>query len=60
MKKPQEAKDVNETAADYLCKYTDVNTKIIVPTSNSGYGIGKKNVALKKVINPISIYGVTK
>tara|TARA_A100001388_G_C28774992_1_gene506730 strand:+ start:1351 stop:2283 length:933 start_codon:yes stop_codon:yes gene_type:complete len=61
-KKPQEAKDVNETAADYLCKYTDINTKIIVPTSNSGYGIGKKNVFCteESPLNPISIYGVTK
>ena len=59
-KKPQEAKDVNETAADYLCKYTDINTKIIVPTSNSGYGIGKKNVFCteESPLNPISIYGV--
>ncbi len=61
-KKPQEAKEVNETAADYLCKNTDKNTKIIVPTSNSGYGIGKKDVFCteESPLNPISVYGVTK
>tara|TARA_B110000858_G_C17734877_1_gene442006 strand:- start:104 stop:1036 length:933 start_codon:yes stop_codon:yes gene_type:complete len=60
--KPDEARDVNEYAADHLCKNTDINTKIIVPTSNSGYGIGKKNIYCteESPLNPISIYGVTK
>lgn len=60
--KPDEAKEVNEDAANYLCKNTNFNTKIIVPTSNSGYGIGKKNVYCteESPLNPISVYGVTK
>ena len=44
----QEAKDVNETAADTY-KYTDINTKIIVPTSNLDMDRKKMFFALKKV-----------
>jgi nucleoside-diphosphate-sugar epimerase len=60
--RPDETREVNEYAVDYLCKNTNISTKIIIPTSNSGYGIGEKNVYCteESPLNPISIYGVTK
>ncbi len=60
--KPEEAKEVNENAIDFLCRNANKDTKIIVPTTNSGYGIGKKNIYCteKSPLNPISVYGITK
>ncbi len=60
--KPEEAKEVNENAIDFLCQNANKDTKIIVPTTNSGYGIGKKNIYCteKSPLNPISVYGITK
>lgn len=45
-----------------ILKNIKKNQKIIYPTTNSGYGIGKKNSFCdeKSPINPISIYGKTK
>ncbi len=60
--KPQEAKEVNEDSIKLLCKVADKDTKIIIPTTNSGYGIGSKNSFCSETspINPISVYGITK
>ncbi len=60
--KPNKAKEVNEKAIEFLCQNIDMDTKIIVPTTNSGYGIGKKNIYCteESPLNPISVYGVTK
>lgn len=60
--KPEEAKEVNEDSIKLLCKIADKDTKIIIPTTNSGYGIGSKNSFCTETspINPISIYGITK
>lgn len=45
-----------------ILKNIKKHQKIIYPTTNSGYGIGKKNSFCdeKSPINPISIYGITK
>jgi len=45
-----------------ILKNIKKNQKIIYPTTNSGYGIGRKNSFCdeKSPINPISIYGRTK
>ena len=46
--KPNKAKEVNEKAIEFLCQNIDIDTKIIVPTTNSGYGIGKKKYILHR------------
>ena len=40
----------------------EINQKVIYPTTNSGYGIGKKNrfCTEETPLNPISLYGKTK
>jgi nucleoside-diphosphate-sugar epimerase len=45
-----------------LVKFLKKDQKIIYPTTNSGYGIGKKNKFCdeKSPLKPISLYGVTK
>jgi nucleoside-diphosphate-sugar epimerase len=61
-KMPELAKEINESSVKYIINNVDVKTKIILPTTNSGYGIGKKNIACNEEsdLNPISIYGITK
>ena len=61
-KKPKEAKEVNQDSIKLLCENIPSNTKIIIPTTNSGYGVGSKEdfCTEESPINPISVYGVTK
>ena len=61
-KKPKEAKEVNQDSIKLLCETISTNTKIIIPTTNSGYGVGsKENFCTEdSPIKPISVYGVTK
>lgn len=61
-KMPELAKEINESSVKYIINNVDVKTKIILPTTNSGYGIGKENIACNEEsdLNPISIYGITK
>jgi len=61
-KMPKLAKEINERSVEYIINNVDVKTKIILPTTNSGYGIGKENIACNEEsdLNPISIYGITK
>jgi nucleoside-diphosphate-sugar epimerase len=61
-KMPKLAKEINESSVKYIINNVDVKTKIILPTTNSGYGIGKENIACNEEsdLNPISIYGITK
>lgn len=61
-KMPELAKEINERSVEYIINNVDVKTKIILPTTNSGYGIGKENIACNEEsdLNPISIYGITK
>ena len=55
-------KETNFESIKKLVKIVNRNQKIIYPTSNSGYGIGKKNKYCDEnsPLNPISLYGVTK
>ncbi len=58
-------KDAISTNLDiikYICKIKSKNQKIIYPTTNSGYGVGKKNEYCDEntPLNPISLYGITK
>ena len=61
-KKKKDAKSINYDAIKYICKIKSKSQRIIYPTTNSGYGVGKKNEFCdeKTALNPISLYGVTK
>lgn len=56
------AKTINTDAVKIIADNTSKNQKIIIPTTNSGYGIGQKDkfCTEKTPINPISLYGITK
>ena len=62
MIKKKDAKSINYDAIKYICKIKSKSQRIIYPTTNSGYGVGKKNEFCdeKTALNPISLYGVTK
>ena len=61
-KNKKEAISVNLDSIRLLMKLSKKQNKIIYLTSNSGYGIGKKNKYCdeKSPLNPISLYGTTK
>ena len=58
----KEAMTVNLDSIKFLMSNINRNNKIIYLTTNSGYGIGKKNKYCdeKSPLNPISLYGQTK
>lgn len=53
---------VNLEAIRLLCRLSSPSQRILLPTTNSGYGIGKKGMACTEdsPLNPISLYGETK
>ena len=61
-KNPQLTKSVNVGSVKTLVKNLSKNQIILVPTTNSGYGIGKKNsyCTEKSPLKPVSLYGQTK
>ena len=61
-KNKKEATSVNFNSIKLLMKYISKKNKVIYLTSNSGYGVGKKNKFCdeKSPLNPISLYGTTK
>ena len=61
-KNKKEAISVNFNSIKLLMKYISKKNKVIYLTSNSGYGVGKKNKFCdeKSPLNPISLYGTTK
>lgn len=56
------AKTTNEEAVSMLCRLASPDQRIIIPTTNSGYGVGRKDRFCTEdaPLNPISLYGVTK
>lgn len=52
----------NQDAVEMLCRLLSPNQKIIMPVTNSGYGIGEKDKYCTEdsPLKPISLYGVTK
>jgi len=52
----------NRDAVNLLSRFSSKKQRIIVPTTNSGYGIGQKGVFCTEEtpINPITLYGKTK
>jgi nucleoside-diphosphate-sugar epimerase len=59
---PLAAETINEGAVRTLCELASPQQRIIIPTTNSGYGVGEqgKHCTEDSPLNPISVYGVTK
>lgn len=56
------AQTTNQDAVEMIVAAARPETKILIPTTNSGYGIGEKGKHCTEdtPLNPISLYGVTK
>ena len=61
-KTPKDTLEINQLAIKSLVSVISTDTKIIMPVSNSGYGIGEKNSFCDETspLKPISLYGKTK
>jgi nucleoside-diphosphate-sugar epimerase len=59
---PFGTKTINEDSINFLAKETSADQMIIMPVSNSGYGIGKKNKHCDETsdLKPVSIYAKSK
>ena len=59
---PEISVNINRGQIETIAKKISSDQKIIFPVTNSGYGIGKKNVYCDEnsPLNPISLYGKTK
>lgn len=59
---PTAAHDVNCRAVEKICAYTSAQQMIVIPTTNSGYGIGAPGVLCteESPLRPLSVYGRTK
>ncbi|WP_404421953.1 NAD-dependent epimerase/dehydratase family protein [Nibricoccus sp. IMCC34717] len=59
---PFAARTVNQEAVELLCRLASREQWIILPVSNSGYGIGEKGkfCTEESPLRPISLYGTTK
>ncbi len=56
------AESTNFGAVELLCKISSLSQRIIIPNTNSGYGIGDKDAVCTEdsPLRPISLYGATK
>lgn len=56
------AQDVNANQIDFICSVSRSDARIILPNTNSGYGVGESDsfCTEKTRLNPISTYGITK
>ena len=61
-KKPYLATQINLNQIKDIIKFINKKNKIILPVTNSGYGISEKNkfCTEESPLKPISHYGVTK
>jgi len=61
-KMKKDATSINYNAIQSLCQFSSKSQIILFPTTNSGYGIGKKGkyCTEETPLNPISHYGKTK
>lgn len=59
---PIGAQTINEDAVRMICAQASKAQRIIIPVTNSGYGIGEKGkfCTEETPLKPISLYGVTK
>ncbi len=61
-KMPKEAQEINSDSIRFICENTSKDQSVIMPVSNSGYGVGEKNKYCDEnsPLNPVSLYGKTK
>ncbi len=61
-KMPKETEEINLGSIKFLCDEVSKQQMIIMPVTNSGYGIGKKDEICDESspLRPISLYGQTK
>lgn len=61
-KNPEYASEVNYKQLSFITKNISNNQKLILPTTNSGYGVGSEDKFCdeKSPINPLSHYAITK
>ena len=52
---PKDTKEINELYIKQLSDFVDEAIKIIMPTTNSGYGVAKNICTEKSPLNPISL-----
>jgi nucleoside-diphosphate-sugar epimerase len=59
---PLGAQTINQDAVEMLCRLAAPSQRILMPVSNSGYGIGEKGkyCTEESPLRPISLYGITK
>lgn len=59
---PLGAQTINQDAVEMLCRLASAQQWVLMPVSNSGYGIGEKDKACteESPLRPISLYGITK
>lgn len=61
-KMPKEAQEINSDSIKFICENISKDQSVIMPVSNSGYGVGEKNKYCDEnsPLNPVSLYGKTK
>ena len=59
---PIGTRTINQEAVEMICRLTSPSQRILMPVTNSGYGIGEKDkfCTENSPLRPISLYGVTK
>jgi nucleoside-diphosphate-sugar epimerase len=59
---PIGARTINQEAVEMLCRIASPSQLILMPVTNSGYGIGEKDKHCTEdsPLRPISLYGITK
>lgn len=59
---PIGTKSTNQDAVEMLCRFASPAQRILMPVTNSGYGVGEKDKFCTEdsPLRPISLYGVTK
>ncbi len=59
---PLGAESINQKAVEMLCRISSKSQAILIPTTNSGYGVGEKGkfCTEETPLRPISVYGRTK
>ena len=61
-KLPNDTFEINQESIEKLVKFLNKDVKIIMPVSNSGYGVGEKDKFCDETsdLKPLSLYGKTK
>lgn len=59
---PIAATGINRDAVQWICEKAGADQRVILPVTNSGYGVGEKNAFCteESPLRPVSLYGRTK